>query len=56
MVNQNKGGVYEPTPVANRKLSREIIRNQVIKKYGYHKVNQNMSETYKSLKEKFKEN
>lgn len=52
MVNINQGKVYEPTPVAHRRMSREIIRNQVIKKYGYHKVNERMSEVYKSLKEK----
>ena len=49
MINKNNGE-YSPTPVYNRRLMRNIIRNQVIKQNGYHKVNGYMSEVFKELK------
>ena len=52
MVNQNKGKVYTINPVWDRKIMRNIIRSQIIKKDGYHNVNQKMSAVFKSMQEK----
>ena len=40
---------YKPVPVWDRKLMRSIIRNQVIKKDGYHNVSAKMSYIFKTL-------
>ena len=37
MINKNKGG-YNPTPIYNRKLLRNIIRERVVALHGYHNV------------------
>ena len=50
MVNQNQGKVYEPMPIFNRKLTRGIIRSQIIKKYGQHNVSAQMANTYKMMR------
>ena len=47
MVNKDKE--YKPIQVWDRKLMRSIIRNQVVKKDGYHKVNKKMSYIFKQL-------
>lgn len=39
MVNENKGKVYKPIPVYNRKAYRQICKTAVIMKQGYHNVN-----------------
>ena len=49
MVNQNKGKKYEPTQVWDRKLMRSVIRSQIIKKDGYHKVNKKLHYIWKQL-------
>ena len=50
MVNENKGKVYEPKPVYNRKLLRAAIRASCIRKYGFHGVSRNMSGNFKQLR------
>lgn len=35
MVNENKGKVYEPVAVYDRKLLRSIMRNKLEKENGY---------------------
>lgn len=39
MVNENKGKVYEPIPVYNRKMYRQLCKTAVIMRQGYHNVN-----------------
>jgi len=39
MVNENKGKVYNPTPVYNRKMYRQLCKTAVIANKGYHNVN-----------------
>ena len=51
MVNQNQGKTYEPVQVWDRKLMRSVIRNQIIKKDGYHKVSAKMSYIFKQLQD-----
>ena len=41
---------YSPTPVYNRKYARAVIRAQIIKRYGYHNVSANMSQTFKEIR------
>lgn len=43
---------YNPTPVYNRKWARTVLRNQIINRYGYHKVNTIMSEAFKRIRNK----
>lgn len=47
MVNENQGKVYNPTPIYNRKLLRSVIRANVQKRVGYHKVSKTMAEYFK---------
>lgn len=39
MVNENKGKVYNPTPIYNRKMYRQLCKTAVIVNKGYHNVN-----------------
>ena len=50
MVNENKGEIYRPRPVYDRKLLRSVIRNQFIKKFGFHKVNKNVSGNFHNIR------
>jgi hypothetical protein len=50
MVNENKGKVYKPVPVYNRRLVREVIRNQCAAKWGHHKVSKQMSAQFELLR------
>lgn len=49
MVNENTGKIYQPTAHYNRKMLRNMLRHTIVAKYGYHNVNQNMSEAFKKL-------
>lgn len=49
MVNEKQGKAYEPVQIWDRKLMRSVIRSQVIKKDGFHKVNKKMSYIFKQL-------
>lgn len=49
MVNERQGKVYSPRPVYNRKLVRSIIRADVQRKYGNHKVSHNMAVAFENL-------
>ena len=40
---------YQPVQVWDRKLVRSVLRNQIIKKDGYHKVNYKMSNIFKEM-------
>lgn len=40
---------YNPIPVYNRKWARNVIRNQIIKRNGYHNVSKAMSDMFKSM-------
>ena len=51
MVNENQGKVYKPVPVYDRKLVRDVIRNSFAKKYGFHKVNKNLSSNFHRIRE-----
>lgn len=55
MVNEKKGNSYEPVPVWNRKLMRSVIRNQIIKKDGYNKVNKKLHYIWTELQKGNKE-
>ena len=46
---------YCPVPVWDRKLIRNVLRNQIIKKDGRHKVNPKMSYIFKELQNRNKE-
>ena len=50
MVKKDK--VYQPAQVYDRQLMRSIIRNQIIKKDGYHNVSQKMSKIFKQTHNK----
>lgn len=50
MVNEKQGKKYKPTPVYNRKLARSIIRHEVSKKFGNHKVSKVMSANFKRIR------
>lgn len=55
MVNENQGKVYKPVPVYNRRLAREVIRNQCAAKFGHSKVSALMAANFERLrKEKVK--
>lgn len=43
---------YNPTPVYNRKWARTVLRNQIINRYGYHRVNKIMSEAFRRIRNK----
>lgn len=47
MVNENQGKVYRPKPVYNRKLLRSVIRAEIVKRQGRHKVSETMSEYFR---------
>lgn len=49
MVNERQGKNYQPVQVWDRKLVRSVIRNQIIKKDGYHNVSAKMSYIFKQL-------
>jgi hypothetical protein len=40
---------YNPTPVYNRRWARIVLRNQIIKRNGYHNVSKAMSDMFKSM-------
>ena len=40
---------YCPVQVWDRKLVRSVLRNQIIKNDGYHKVNSKMSYVFKQM-------
>jgi hypothetical protein len=40
---------YNPIPVYNRKWARTVLRNQVIKRNGYHNVSAAMSKAFKAM-------
>lgn len=46
---------YNPTPIYNRKMLRNIIRERAIALKGYHRVNDYMSAAFKEIMDK-KEN
>lgn len=50
MVNENKGKVYEPRPVYDRKLLRSVIRAGVQKKFGQHGVSRNMAHNFERIR------
>lgn len=50
MVNENKGKVYKPVPVYNRKLMRSVIRHGVARRFGNHKVSGLMSINFKEMR------
>lgn len=50
MVNEKAGKKYKPQPVYNRKMLRSIIRNNVSKKFGNHKVSAVMSANFKRIR------
>lgn len=50
MVNEKAGKKYNPTPVYNRKMLRSVIRNEVSKKFGNHKVSEVMSANFKRIR------
>lgn len=50
MVNENKGKVYMPVPVYNRRLAREVIRNQCAAKFGQHHVSGMMAANFERLR------
>lgn len=50
MVNENKGKVYKPIPVYNRRLLREVIRNRYAARFGYSNVSANMSANFERLR------
>ena len=37
---------YNPTPVYNRRWARMVLRNQMIKRNGYHNVSELMSREF----------
>lgn len=47
MVNEKQGKVYTPKPVYNRKLMRSVIRAEIKKRQGQHKISRTMSEYFK---------
>ena len=40
---------YNPTPVYNRKWARTVIRNQIIRRNGYHNVSEVMSDIFRKM-------
>ena len=63
MVNENKGKVYEPIPVYNRKMYRQLCRTAVIMRQGYRNVNRSAGLLFrqsmarkKAVKEQLEEN
>ena len=50
MVNERLGKAPSPRPVYNRKLVRSIIRADVQRKYGNHKVSHNMAVMFEKLR------
>lgn len=51
MVNKNKGGVYNPTPIYNRKMLRNIIRNRALEVKGRHNVSAYVREAFKEVRD-----
>ena len=49
MVNEKQDKEYNPIPVWDRKLMRSVIRNQIIKKDGYHNVSVKLHYIWKQL-------
>ena len=49
MVNENKGKEYQINQYYDRKLLRSVIRNQIIRQDGYHKVNKKLHYIWKQL-------
>ena len=49
MVNEKQGKEYNLVPYWDRKLMRSVIRNQIIKKDGYHKVNKKLHYIWKQM-------
>lgn len=54
MVNENKGEIYRPRRVYDRKLLRSVIRNQFAVQYGFHKVNKNLSSNFHRIRNDMK--
>jgi len=50
MVNENKGKVYKPVPVYNRRLVREVMRNQCAAKFGHSNVSAQMAANFERLR------
>jgi hypothetical protein len=40
---------YNPTPVYNRRWARIVLRNQMIKRNGYHNVSELMAKEFKRM-------
>ena len=54
MVNENQGKKYEPVPFYNRRLLRQMLRAQSIKKFGYHKTSAIVHSTFEKWQEKYR--
>ena len=50
MVNKKAGKLYNPTPVYNRKMLRNIIRERAIEVNGYHNVSKYVNEAFKEVR------
>lgn len=50
MVNERQGKVYNPRPVYNRKLLRSVIRANIYKRTGGHKVSKGMAEYFRRVR------
>lgn len=50
MVNERQGKIYSPRPVYNRKLLRSVIRANVDKRTGGHKVSRAMAAYFKKVR------
>lgn len=50
MVNENAGGIYNPVKVYNRKLFRDVLRNQIRMQHGQHNVNKLVGVNFKKLR------
>lgn len=51
MVNENKGKIYRPRAVYDRKLLRSVIRNQFVNQHGFHNVNRNLKANFNKIRE-----
>ena len=49
MVNENKGKIYSPVPVYNRKLMRSVLRAQVARKTT-GQISKNMAYNFKKIR------
>lgn len=50
MVNENKGKIYNPKPVYNRKLLRSILRAGCQRSFGFHNVSRNMASNFERIR------